>query len=417
MVISGSAPPPTCTEDNFGITVPAGFCVTVFAEGLGRARYLTVAENGDVYVSIEGTRPVPAGQTVKPSPAFIALRDSDHDGRADMIDSVGSLGNTGILYRNGFLYVDQGEKITRYHRVGGELVPSKQPEVIVDGLPLNPGHRARNFVIAPDGTMYVNVGSAGNACQVKDRALESPGKNPCEELTTRAGIWKFDANKLNQTFSPSARFATGVRNATGMALGPHGRLYANAHGRDQLTENWPKIFPDTMYGSENPAESLLQIDKGDDFGWPYCFYSFEEKKLVDAPEYGGNGRIDKLCDGKKGPVAVFPAHWAPLDLLFYNGSTFPERYKSGAFITFHGSWNKMKGMQAGGKIVFQPMKNGAVTGPYEIFADNFAGVPPEEINPAKAKHRPVGLAIAPDGSMFVADDDGGRIYRITYRDG
>jgi glucose/arabinose dehydrogenase len=399
---------PHCANDA-AIVVPAGFCASIFADNLGHARYLAIAANNDVYVSIEGTRP---GQQA-PLPAFIALRDTDHDGRADRIERVGTKGNTGIALSDGFLYVDQGEAITRF-RMTADLVPASPPDTVVSGLPLNPGHRARNFVIAPDGSLYVNVGSPSNACQVKDRALESPGKDPCDELTTRGGIWRFDARRLNQKFDPGARFATGARNSTGMVIGPDGRLYANTHGRDQLTENWPRIFPDSMYGHENPAESLLEVNRGDDFGWPYCFYSFAEQRLVDAPEYGGDGKKTTRCADKKAPLAIFPAHWAPLDLLFYRGSNFPERYRNGVFITFHGSWNRMKGMQAGGKIIFQPMADGRPSGPFEIFADEFAGVPPEEINPAKAKHRPVGLAVAPDGSMFVADDDGGRIYRITY---
>ena len=407
---SASAVSPAPCVNNGEIIIPAGFCATVFADSLGRARYLAVAENGDVYVSIEGTRP---NDTV-PRPAFIALRDTDNNDRADRVERVGRRGNTGIALWNGYLYVDQGETINRYQRRTGELVPSGAAEAIVTGIPLNPGHRSRNFAIASDGTMYVNVGSSTNSCQVKDRALESPGVDPCAELATRAGIWKFSATTRNQQFSPQARFATGARNSTGMAIGPDGRLYANTHGRDQLTQNWPKVFPDTSYNDNNPAESLLQVNQGDDFGWPYCYYEVEKKSLVDAPEYGGDGTKATRCAGKKAPAVIFPAHWSPLDLLFYSGSNFPERYRNGAFVTFHGSWNRSKGMQAGGKIVFQPMSNGSASGPFEIFADGFAGVPPEEVDNNKAKHRPVGLAVAPDGSMFVADDKAGRIYRITY---
>lgn len=408
--VSNSAIAQTPCANNGEITLPAGFCATVFADSLGRARYVTVAENGDVYVSIDGTRP---GQNT-PTPAFIALRDTDRDGRADRIERVGQKGNTGIALRGGYLYVDQGEVINRYARGATELVPSGAAQAIVTGMPLNPGHRSRNFIIAPDGTMYVNLGSATNSCQVKDRQKESPGSDPCTELETRAGIWKFSATTPNQQFTPQARFATGARNSTGMAIGPDGRLYANTHGRDQLTQSWPNVFPDTSYSDNNPGETLLQVNQGDDFGWPYCYYAVDKKILVDAPEYGGDGTKATRCAGKKLPVAIFPAHWAPLDLLFYGGSNFPSRYKNGVFVTFHGSWNRTKGSQAGGKIVFQPMTNGTPSGPFEIFADGFAGVPPEEIDGQKAKHRPVGLAVGPDGSMFVADDDGGRIYRITY---
>jgi glucose/arabinose dehydrogenase len=416
----------------------------VFAEGITHARYLDVAENGDVYVSIENT----AERDTVQRPAVYALRDTTHDGRADLIRPFGKHGNTGIALYHDWLYVDQGEAINRYFRPPGQLLPSPQAETIVSGIPLLPGHRARNFAIAPTGEMYVNVGAPSNACQIKDRAKESPGKNPCDELDTRAGIWRFDANRVNQTFSQFARFATGARNSTGLAFVPMamgaaprgmregqrpgqqqergrrqmpqmtmmraGPLYAMTHGRDQLTENWPKIFPDTMYGTENPAEELIQVNAGDDFGWPYCYYSFEAGHLVDAPEYGGDGRRTVLCIGKKQPAAVYPAHWAPLDLMFYTGASFPQQYRGGAFISFHGSWNRMKGMQEGGKIVYQPFRNGKPSGDYQIFADGFAGVPESEVNPANAKHRPVGMAIGPDGSLYVADDKGGRIYRIIY---
>ena len=414
--VASSTPAASCAGDNAGITLPAGFCACVFADSVGRARYMTVAPNGDVYVSIEGTRPPREGTApTPPRGSFVALRDTNRDGRADVTEWVGTIGNTGIALHDGYLYVDEGVRIVRYRRAADQLVPTSPPEVIVQGMPLNPGHRARNFAIAPDGSFYVNIGSATNSCQVKDRTTESPGVDPCVELETRAGIWKFSASTPNQTFSPSARYATGARNSTGMGFAPGGQLYAMTHGRDQLNENWPKLFADSLYGTHNPAEVMLRVDQGDDYGWPYCYYAVDASKYVTAPEYGGDGTKTDRCAGKELPAAVYPAHWAPLDLHFYTGTQLPTKYRGGAFISFHGSWNRAPGMQAGGKIVFQPFANGAPSGRYEIFADGFAGLPPEEIQPNRAKHRPVGIATGPDGSLYIADDAGGRIYRIIYR--
>ncbi len=404
-----------CAPDNAGLTLPAGFCASIFADSLGRARYIAVAPNGDVYVALEGTRPPQQGQAPPPQKgAFAALRDTNRDGRADDIQFGGTLGNTGIALHNGFLYVDEGARIVRYPHTAGRLLPGAAAEVIVQGLPLTPGHRSRNFAFGPDAAMYVNVGSATNSCQVRDRTTDSPGVDPCVELETRAGIWKFDANKPNQSFSPSARFATGVRNGTGMTF-IGSQLFAMTHGRDQFKENWSKVFPDSMYGTHNPAEKLLRVDANDDFGWPYCYYSFEHNKLVTSPEYGGDGTKTDRCSGKEAPAAVFPAHWAPLGMTAYTGTAFPAKYRDGVFITFHGSWNRARGMQAGGKVVFQPFSGGAPSGNYEIFADGFAGLPPAEIQPNLAKHRPVGVATGPDGALYVADDAGGRVYRIVWR--
>ena len=406
---------PACPGDNAGITLPAGFCATVFADSISHARHAVVASNGDVYVTLEGDKPAPAGVTVTPPPgAFVALRDTNHDGRADVVKYVGKAGNTGIGLFNGHLYVDEGKRIVRYARADSALVPAAAPDVVVDGIPMTGGHIARNFAIGSDGALYVNVGSATNSCQKKDRETESPGVDPCVELVTRAGIWKYDANKTNQHFSASARYATGIRNGMGIDVASDGKLYATQHGRDQLHDNWPKLFPTTTYQAENPAEQLMQVNEKDDFGWPYCYYSADEKKLVDAPEYGGDGKKSARCDSRKAPAATFPGHWAPMSLLFYKGSAFPAKYKDGAFIAFHGSWNRAPETQAGYRVVFQPMSNGAASGAYETFADGFAGLSGPALQPGTAKHRPTGLAAGPDGALYITDDAGGRIYRVTH---
>ena len=408
-----------CVGDNAGLTLPAGVCATIFADSIGHARHVVVAPNGDVYVTLEGTQPSPenkaGGQTQTPQAAsVVALRDTTRDGRADVVARIGKIGNTGVALANGYLYVDEGKEIVRYKRGDDELTPSGAREVVVQNIPLGPGHRARNIAIGNDGALYMNVGSATNSCQVKDRANESPGHDPCTELDTRAGIWKFDANKTGQSFSEKARFASGIRNAMGLTVRPgDGALFATQHGRDQLHDNWPKLFPTTQYQAENPGEELLQVSQGDNFGWPYCYYAMDEKKLVTAPEYGGDGKKTDRCTDKKAPVAVYPGHWAPMSLLFYTGNALPAKYKDGVFIAFHGSWNRAPDPQAGYRVVFQPISNGQASGEFETFADGFTGLSPEEIQPDRAKHRPVGLAQGPDGALYITDDAGGRVYRLT----
>ena len=397
-----------CVGDNAGLTLPAGVCATIFADSIEHARHIAIASNGDVYVAVEGTAP----SEKAPGVSVMALRDTTGDGRADVTAKIGTTGNTGVALANGYLYVDEGKQIVRYKRADTDLAPSGAREVVVGDIPLLPGHRARSIAISDDGSLFVNVGSRSNSCQRKDRTNESPGNDPCTELETRAGIWRFDANKTGQKFSPNARYATGIRNGMGLAI-KDGQLFVTQHGRDQLHDNWPKTFPTTQYQAENPGEELLQVNQGDNFGWPYCYYAMDEKKLVTAPEYGGDGKKTDRCDDKKAPVAVFPGHWAPMSALFYTGNRLPSKYRDGIFIAFHGSWNRAPDPQAGYNVVFQPMSAGKASGNYEVFADGFAGLPATEIQPDRAKHRPVGLAQASDGALFVTDDVGGRIYRIT----
>ncbi len=241
---------------------------------------------------------------------------------------------------------------------------------------------------------------------------ESPGENPCTELKRRGGIWRYDANKTGQTFSPAERYAIGIRNADGIAIDASGLgVYATQHGRDQLYQNWPSLYT-VEQGANLPAEELLRVEQGADYGWPECYFDGTQKKLVLAPEYGGDGgKKVGVCADKKPPVAYFPAHWAPNDVLLYNGDQFPDAYRGGAFIAFHGSWNRAPLPQGGYNVVFQPLRDGKPSGKYVVFANGFAGGTEQ---PGEAAHRPSGLAAAPDGALYISDDQHGRIWRVTY---
>jgi glucose/arabinose dehydrogenase len=389
-----------CAAQDASLTLPSGFCASIFADQIGPARHVAVASNGDVFVTLQGG-----------NAAVVALRDVNHDGRADSVEKIGTGGGgTGVGLFGGYLYVDQGSRIVRYPLPAGALRPSGAGQTVVTGLPTG-GHGARNFAIDAQGNLFVNIGSSTNSCQQSDRTAGSPGVDPCPELSTRAGIWKFDANTLNQIFSPAGRFATGLRNSEGLAFAANDALWATSHGRDQLYDNWPKLF-DAKYSAENPGEELVQVNRNDDFGWPYCYYATGDKKLVLAPEYGGNGTITQRCDQKKNAVAAMPGHWAPMSLLIYTGSTFPAKYRNGAFIAFHGSWNRAPEPQAGFRVVFVPLSGAQQSGAYETFADGFAGG-----NVNSPAHRPVGLAQGPNGEIYLTDDAGGRVWRIVALDG
>jgi len=409
---------PACPPDNAGLTLPDGFCATVFADNLGHPRHITVSPNGVVYVNTWSGRYY--GNDQPPAGGFlVALRDTTGDGRADLIvrfgDSVqsGGAGGTGIALYRGALYAEANDKILRYALPAGAMAPSgAPPDTIVQGLPLSGDHPMHPFAIDSAGGLYMDLGSASNACQLKNRTLRSPGYRPCTELETRGGIWRYDANRIGQRFSPAERYATGIRNAVGIAVAATGSgVYSTQHGRDQLAENWPSLYQ-PQQGANLPAEELLRIERGADYGWPECYFDDAQGKLVLAPEYGGNGgKSVGPCATKRAPVAAFPAHWAPDALVFYNGTTFPTRYRGGAFIAFHGSWNRAPFPQGGYNVVFVPFANGRPAGGYEIFADGFAGAVKQ---PGQAAHRPTGLAVGPDGTLYITDDAHGRIWRVTY---
>lgn len=408
-----------CGAGNGGLSVPPGFCATVFADHLGHARHLAVSAEGTVYVNTWSGDYYTYGQADKlPGGGFlVALRDTRGTGHADAVrrfgDGVaqGSAGGSGIALYNGALYAELNDRIVRYPLPRGSLVPSGGYEVVVSGLPLGGDHPMHPFVIDAKGNLFVDVGTATNACDIDNRMPNTKGHVPCTELETRGGIWRYDANGTDQKFSPAERYATGIRNGEGMDFDREGRLFVTQHGRDQLLENYPELF-DVTTGHELPAEEVVVLERDADYGWPKCYYDGLQRKLVLAPEYGGDGgRTVGACADKRGPAFFFPAHWAPDDLAIYKGSQFPEAYRGGAFIAFHGSWNRAPAPQGGYNIVFQPQSGGRPTGPYIIFADGFAGAYKE---PGRAVARPSGLAVGPDGSLYVCEDVHGTVWRITY---
>jgi len=194
-----------------------------------------------------------------------------------------------------------------------------------------------------------------------------------------------------------------------------GSLYLVQHGRDQLDTLWPKFF-NQQQNAELPAEEFLRVADGGTYAWPYCYYDWQQNKRVLMPEYGGDGTMEADCAKYPAPLVGFPGHFAPNALLFYTGTQFPEKYRGGAFIAFHGSWNRAPLPQAGYRIAFVPFRRGTVTGPWETFADGFAGKMPLA-RPEDAVARPTGLAQGPDGSLYISDSVKGTIWRVVYRGG
>lgn len=376
-----------CTPRNGGLSLPDGLCAVVVGRDLGPVRHLAVAANGDVFVNVA-------------KGGIVALRDTTGDGAADVIRRFGQ-GGTGIALADGWLYYATNDAVSRYRWRAGQLEPAEPAEIIVQGLPTG-GHEAKSIAVGAGDALYVNLGSESNSCQQTDRGDRSPGRDPCPELATRAGVWRFSASRSGQRLADGKRFATGLRNALGLAIHPaSGALWATTHGRDQLAQNWGF---DERKSAENPGEELVRLEAGDDFGWPYCYYDVDLKTKVLAPEYGGDGSKPGRCANAKRPVAVYPGHWAPMAVAFGRAGVLGDGYADGAFIAFHGSWNRAPLPQAGYRVIWQPLAAGAPSKPFLSFATGTAG---------DSSFRPSGLATGPDGSLYIAADASGTVWRVV----
>jgi glucose/arabinose dehydrogenase len=340
----------------------------------------------------------------------VVLRDTDRDGSLEEVGRFGENGGTGIARQGEHLWFAPNDAVLRYRVPQGATQPVGAPDTIVSGLPSDASHAAKSIVVTPDGVLFVNIGSPTNSCQAQDRQDSVRGVDPCPQLATRAGIWRFDANRTGQRQADGERFATGLRNVVALARGPDGALYGAQHGRDQLHANWG-FSPEKS--AETPSEEFVRIARGDDYGWPYCYHDPALGRKVVAPEYGGDGATAGRCAGVAMPLVAFPGHWAPNGLTFYTGTQFPARYRNGAFIAFHGSWNRAPLPQAGYKVMFVPMANGQVTGEPEVFADGFSGRAALE-RPADASFRPMHVHESPDGGLYIIDSMKGRMWKVMW---
>jgi glucose/arabinose dehydrogenase/cytochrome c553 len=314
---------------------------------------------------------------------------------------------------NGYLYTGSEKLVYRYRLEPGTLIPASTPEVIVADSGSRREHMAKPFTFDGQGHIYVPFGGPSDACQEENRRPGSPGLKPCPLLDSNAGIWRFDAAKTGQfRMRDGVRIATGLRSVVGLDWNfDDNSLYIVAHGRDNLHQTWPQYFT-PWQNALLPAETFYQVTPGFDAGWPYYYYDQLQGKVMLNPEYGGDGKITCTDSSIAKPLIGFPGHWGPNDLLFYTGDQFPERYKHGAFVAFHGSTIRAPYPQSGYIVGFIPFINGKPQ-PLEIFADGFTGKD-TVVNTSDALYRPMGLAQGPDGSLYIAETEKGKIWRVLF---
>ena len=397
-------------KDNGGLFLPDGFGAVVVVDSLpSAARHLTVNKNGDIYVK---------GRFNKDGGNNWALRDLNGDGKADSIKNFGKFKkegsySTAMKINNGYLYTSSEALVYRYKLKEGELIPTSEPEVIVVDSGRRREHNAKPIAFDKKGNIYVAFGAPSDACQEKNRVQSSPGMDPCPILDSNGGIWMFNANQLNQfRTNGGTRVATGLRSVVGLDWNfQDNSLYAVAHGRDNLHQTWPQYYS-AWQNAVLPSEGFYKLLPGADAGWPYYYFDQMKDEIMLNPEYGGDG--NKVCTDTKiiKPVFGFPGHYAPNDVIFYTGDQFPKRYKNGAFVALHGSTIRAPYPQAGYFVAFIPFKDGKAQ-QMEVFADGFAELD-TIVNTADAQHRPMGLAIGPDGSLYISDSKKGKIWRVIY---
>ncbi|MBD2498069.1 sorbosone dehydrogenase family protein [Nostoc sp. FACHB-280] len=352
------------------LRVPPGFQVNVFAEGLDAPRWLALTPSGDVLV------------TETRENRIRLLRDSNGDGVADVSQTFASANNGlnipfGMAFAGNYFFLGNTDAVLQFPYSKGQKQLSGTGTKIADlpGGGYNQ-HWTRNVVAAPDGKkLYVSVGSRSNVD---------------EEELPRASV-----QVMNLDGSQKQTFAFGLRNPVGLDFHPVTKeLYTTVNERDGIGDD---LVPDYF----------TRIQQGEFYGWPYTYLT--PNKLDPRQTANGKSKRPDLAARTRTPDVLFQAHSAALGVQFYDGRTFPNRYKNGAFVAFRGSWNRDRG--TGYKVVFVPFNTqGRPQGNYEDFLTGFL------LNPSTPTTwgRPVGLLVLPDGSLLVTEEANNRIYRIQY---
>ena len=333
------------------LTMPEGFRVSVYAEGLGDVRFMAVGPDGDVYA----TRPAQG--------SLIQISDTNADGVADRVSSVAERLRLphGIAFRGDTLYVAETHRVIRFD----PPYPYGEPKTVVSGLPAGGGHFTRTILFKNDH-MYVSIGSSCNLCN--------------ESSPRRAAVVRYNLDGSGELL-----FARGLRNAVGLALNPvTGEIWATNNDRDNL-------------GDDLPPDRVNILREGGFYGWPQCYLP-----NTPNPEYESQSTV---CSNAIGPAVELPAHTAPLGIAFYQGSMFPPEYSGDAFVAEHGSWNRS--YPIGYQVVRIEVEDGRPVGGWRHFVFGWQ-------EGRSRWGRPVDVLVLPDGSILISDDEGGRIYRMIY---
>jgi len=346
--------------DGAQLRAPAGFAVALFADEVEGPRTMVYAPNGDLFVA------QPRAGSV------MILRDTNNDGAADsrMVFAQGLQGVYGIAFQNDHVYFGKNDSVVRVPYKSGDTRMQGTPEKLIT-LPTG-GHSTRNIIFSKDGKkLYVAVGSASN---------KNAGEDPI-----RAAVSEYNPDGTGQRI-----FASGLRNPVGMAIQPEtGAIWVSVNERDTLGDD---LVPDY----------ITSIKDGGFYGWPYSYIGSNYD-----PEH--QGKMPDLVKRAIVPDVLLPAHSAAVGVTFYTGTQFPERYRNGAFVGLHGSWNRSK--LSGYRVVFVPFRNAKPSGPPEDFVTGWII---NDGNPGTAWGRPAVPLMAKDGSLLISSDVGNKIWRVSY---